>query len=62
VGLAPGARVTLEVAGAGRTDCVATDFGAAWIEMDIPRETGFVLEVEPPDRPPSGRSGEESGA
>ncbi|MHC5057401.1 MAG: hypothetical protein ACYTKD_22230, partial [Planctomycetota bacterium] len=62
VGLAPGARVTLEVAGAGRTDCVATDFGAAWLDTAIPRETGFVMEAEPPDRPPSGRSREEADA
>jgi hypothetical protein len=62
VGLAPGARVTLEVAGAGRTDSVATDFGAAWIDAEVPRETGFVMEIAPPDRPPSGRSREGSDA
>jgi len=62
VGLAPGARVTLEVAGAGRSDCVATDFGAAWLDTEVPRETGFVMEIEPPGRPPSGRSREDSDA
>ncbi len=62
VGLAPGACVTIEVAGAGRTESVATDFGAAWIGVEVPRETGFVMEIAPPDRPPSGRSREDSGA
>ncbi len=46
VGLVPSARLTLEVAGEPPVKTATTEFGAAYVEVTIPRETGFVVTCE----------------